>query len=388
MTDFIEQSPTDTNFVQNPYAFYENWRAKNFLYWQEYKFAVSARYEVVNNLLRDRRFGRQLPSDLIPQIAKHLEPFFDFESRSLLELEPPEHTRIRAQVLRAFTSRKIKSIEPDLIKLTHELIEDFPNDEFDLIKFYAEKIPVIIIANLIGVEESDCDQLLKWSHAMVAMYQANRDTEIEQKATKAVQEFTSYIDLKLSEKRQSPKDDLLSHLASLEGAKLSTQEIITTVILLLNAGHEATVHAIGNGVKTLLEENIDPLGFDMSSIVEETLRFDAPLHLFTRYAQQDVEIFGHQFKRGETVGLMLGAANRDPAHYINPEQFDPNRNASDHTSLGAGIHFCLGAQLARLELKHAFASLFELCPKITIVRKPLYANRYHFHGLEALWVKI
>jgi cytochrome P450 len=159
--------------------------------------------------------------------------------------------------------------------------------------------------------------------------------------------------------------------------------LITTAILLLNAGHEATVHAIGNCAKALLEHGLNA---PSASHIEEALRYDAPLHLFTRYALEDVDYGGIQLRKGETVGLLLGAANRDPARFADPDRFDPSRSPNPHVSFGAGIHFCVGAPLARLELETGLTVLFRRLPRLGITRKARYRDSYHFHGLEALYL--
>lgn len=190
----------------------------------------------------------------------------------------------------------------------------------------------------------------------------------------------------VEERRKSPGDDLLSELirAEEQGDELSEDELVTTAVLLLNAGHEATVHAIGNAIKTLLEQNIrEGIG---EGHVEESLRYDAPLHLFTTYALEDLEFEGITLKKGERVGLMLGAANRDPERFPEPDRFVPDRAPNPHVSFGAGIHFCIGAPLARLELQVALPILFERLPKLALSETPRYRNAYHFHGLESLKV--
>lgn len=390
----LGQSPVDPHFVQNPYPFYDRARAGGPLfYWQDYDLPCATGFAAVDGLLRDRRFGRECPPEFAPDHPAHLAPFYAFESHSMLELEPPRHTRLRGLVVRAFTSRRIAAMGPEIAALSHTLIDAFPDGDFDLLTAFAEKIPVIVIARLLGVPEDMSSQLLAWSHAMVAMYQANRDSATEAAAVKATTEFSDFMRHYIDARRRDPRDDLLTHLIAAEedGGKLSTDELITTAILLLNAGHEATVHSIGNAVKTLLEETQTPgdwLAEDrVAATVEETLRYDPPLHMFTRFAYEDIHLFGHDFRRGDEVGLLLAAANRDPDAFADPARFDPARPVKGITSFGAGLHFCIGAPLARLELTLALPILFARCPRLELAGPPVYADRYHFHGLRALMVR-
>ncbi len=381
----IAQSPTDAAFVQNPYPFYHRVRALGpLVHWDDYALPVATTQAAVTALLKDRRFGREPLAP--PEIPPHLEPFYAIEAHSMLELEPPRHTRLRGFVLRAFTSRRIAALAPEIETLCHALIDRFPEGPFDLLPTYASQVPVIVIARLLGVPEAMADQLLAWSNAMVAMYQARRDRAAEDRAARAAAEFAAFLREHVAHRRSTPADDLITHLIQAEeaGEKLSTDELVTTCILLLNAGHEATVHSLGNGVKTLLERGL-PLSGDPGT-VEEILRFDPPLHLFTRHAYEDVTLFGHEFQRGDQVGLLLAAANRDPAQWSDPDRFDPFRPAATHSAFGAGLHFCVGAPLARLELRISLATLAQRCPRLTLAEPPSYADLYHFHGLESLIV--
>ncbi|MGR3722310.1 cytochrome P450 [Abyssibius alkaniclasticus] len=385
MTTRFEQSPTAPEFVQNPYPFYDRARPTGpFFDWADYGHLCSASYEVVSALLRDRRFGRELPAGLSRDIPDHLEPFYDFESHSMLEREPPTHTRLRSLVVRAFTSRQIAALAPGIEALCHELVDRFPDGQFDLLQHYAETIPVIVIARLLGVPEEMAPQLLRWSHDMVAMYQAGRSRKIEDDAVAATLAFSAYLRDLIAARRKAPGNDLLSSLIAArdDGDRLSEDELISTSVLLLNAGHEATVHAIGNATKTLLE--LEYRGEISEAVIEETLRYDPPLHMFTRFAMEDIEVFGQQFAKGQVVGLLLAGANRDATKYANPNAFDPVRGGLGNTSFGAGLHFCVGAPLARLELAYALPILFSRLPRLQLAAAPLYANRYHFHGLERL----
>ena len=387
------QSPTDPAFVQDPYAFYARARAAagDLFFWRDYDLPMAVRFDAVNTLLRDRRFGREPvePRSFPP----HLAPFYAVEAHSMLELDGPRHARLRGLVLRAFTKRRIAALAPDIAALAHDLIDRFPAGEFDLIPAFAQRIPIIIICRLLGVPEEMADDLLVWSHDMVAMYQARRDRALEDRAVAATQSFVGFMRAYVDERRGRPTDDLISELiaAEEEGERLTTDELITTCILLLNAGHEATVHAMANALKLILERRarapfLDPGRVDAA--VEEALRLDPPVHLFPRHAHEDVELFGHRFKRGDEVGLLLGAANRDPAIWPAPDRFDPARPVRTNVSFGAGAHFCIGAPLARVELATALPILLARCPGLALAAPPEYANLYHFHGLTGLNVTL
>lgn len=386
----LSQSPTDSNFVQDPYPFYERARAAGpFFRWTDYRLTCTGNAAAVNAIFRDRRFVRE-PVDPMP-LPPHLAPFYAVEAHSMLELEPPRHTRLRNLVLRAFTSRRIAGLAPDIASLATELASGFPGGEFDLLTHFAQPLPVRIIARLLGVPEEMAPDLLRWSNAMVGMYMAARTREMEDRAVAATEDFVAFLRSYIVERRARPADDLITQLiaAEMEGERLTTDELISTCILLLNAGHEATVHTIGNGVKTLLETGTPLSALDAQSVdstVEEILRFDPALHMFTRWAYDDVEVMGHTFHRGDQVGLLLAAANRDPGVWDAPDQFQPSRPVKPHASFGAGLHFCVGAPLARLELQIALPILFQHHPALALAAPPVYADVYHFHGLKELRV--
>ncbi|WP_179380448.1 cytochrome P450 [Jannaschia marina] len=380
----FEQSPTDPAFVQDPYPFYDRLRAAGPLAdWVDYEMPVASDHATVSALLRDRRFGRENPFP--PPRPAHQAGFWSVEDHSMLELEPPRHTRLRAQVLRAFTSRRVNALAPEIEALAHALVDDFPEGPFDLLDAFARPLPVRVIARLLGVPEADAPHLLDWSNAMVGMYQARRTHADEVAAATAATEFTAYLHDIF---RAPAPDGLIAQLLTVaEDGKLSQEEVTATCILLLNAGHEATVHTLGNGVAGLVRAGL--WGAEVTpELVEEVLRHDPPLHMFTRYALEDLEVFDHRFARGERVGLLLGAANRDPAAYAAPDRFDPARfpEAPVSTSFGAGLHFCIGAPLARLELLHGLRVLTERRPDLQVTAPPRYADIYHFHGLETLEV--
>jgi cytochrome P450 len=389
----LHQSPTDPDFVQNPYPFYDRARATGpFFRWHDYALTCTASAATAGAILRDRRFGREAPADRRPTVREHLKPFYAVEAHSMLELEPPRHTRLRNLVLRAFTSRRIAALQPEIAALSHALIDAFPKGELDLLSHFAQKLPVIIIARLLGVPEDRADDLLAWSNAMVGMYQARRSRATEDTAVAATEAFVGFLRAHVDARRARPADDLITHLiaAEAEGATLSTDELIATCILLLNAGHEATVHTLGNGIKALVENRTGPAALTPDAIaatVEEILRFDPALHLFTRWAYEDIELSGQIIRRGDQVGCLLAAANRDPQMWENSQRFNPARPIKPNLTFGAGLHFCVGAPLARLELQTALPILFDRLPRLKITEPPRYANLYHFHGLERLVVR-
>jgi cytochrome P450 len=390
----VDLDPRDAQFVQNPYPAYHAIRqACPVFKWQQYGHWCFAAHEDVNTLLRDRRFGRQILHVATreelgwPEVPDHIKVFAEHETHSLLELEPPVHTRLRGLINRAFLSRHVDRLRPRLESLCNGLIDGFEaSGEVDLLPAYCTPIPIIVICELLGAPVAMADQFLEWSHDHVAMYMARRDRAIEDKAVAAVTAFSAYMRDLVRERRKNLEDDLLSELirASDGAGKLSEDELVTTAILILNAGHEATVHSLGNAIKALLENNIRTDITDKH--VEEALRYDAPLHMFTRYALEDLEYNGIILRKGDVVGLMLGAANRDPARFLNPDKFDATRESIPHVSFGAGIHFCVGAPLARLEMEVGLQVMFERLPHLQLAGIPLYRDAYHFHGLEKLIV--
>jgi len=390
----ITQNPTDKDFIQNPYKFYKNFVSNDRLYfWHEYNMPAIFDYAGQEMLFKDKRFGREKLKNQTKDNEKHLSDFNHVEKNSMLELEPPKHTRLRGLVLRAFTTRRINTLQPEIAALSHKLLDDLKYENVDILEEFATLLPVIVIARLLGVPETMAKSLLSWSNDMVMMYQARRTKELEIQANSSTKEFVNFMEKYIEEKRYKPEDDLISHLiaAEEEGEKLTKDELISTCILLLNAGHEATVHTLGNGIKAILEYGEDKSCLGpryINATVEEILRYDPPLHIFTRYANEDVIFRNHKFKCGDEVALVIGAAGRDDRHWKSAEYFDPFRPIKKNLSFGSGIHFCVGAPLARLELLTAIPILFKKFPKITLTNNPLYSNLYHFHGLRELKVSL
>lgn len=394
----LRLDPHEPSFVQNPYEayafFHEHART---LFWEDYGFWCFAGFDDVGRLFRDRRFGRERPGGYMSLAAadarEHLADFDAVEACSMLELEPPAHTRLRTLVNRAFVSRQVERLRPRIEQLAHDLIDRFEGDRsVDLLPAFATPVPIAVIAGMLGVPVEMGPQLVAWSNSMVAMYMHGRTRETELAANAAAGAFADFLRGYLAERRRQPGDDLLSLLISAHesGDKLTEDELISSAILLLNAGHEATVHQTGNAVRAILMQGGDPRRFfatpeKTAATVEECLRYDAPLHMFTRYCYEEAEIApGVSLRPGDQIGLLLGAANNDPAAFEAPRRFDPSRTDQKNVSFGAGIHFCIGAPLARLEMQVALQVLFERLPRLRIAEEPRYRDNYHFHGLESL----
>ena len=401
--NIIRQDPRQPEFVQAPYSLYRQMHdMARPVFWEDYGFWCLADFDSVNAVLRDRRFARLPPPGLRPAAPPdHLAQFAAAEKYSLLALEPPDHTRLRKRVNRAFVNRQVGMMAPDIEALANRRIDTFERDgAVELLSRFATPIPLSVITQLLGVPESAGNQLIDWSHAMVKIYTLTQTPEEERQANQAAGEFSAFLQAIIADKRTQPCDDLLSHLSGpdAQGESLSDDEIISVAILLLNAGHEATVHQLGNAVRTLTEQY--PLGKprqvllrllaeadSADAVVNECMRFDAPLHLFTRFAQESVELgAGVTLQAGEQVGLLLGAANRCPRRFREADSFEPLRQDAGNLSLGAGIHFCIGAPLARLELRIALQVLFRRLPTLVTTGNLEYLDAYHFHGLQQLEV--
>ena len=397
----LRLDPHDPRFAQNPYEAYRWLHAQgSTFFWENYGFWCIGGFDDVSRLLRDRRLGRQKPPGAPDTIGltgsrEHLADFDALDSTSMIELEPPVHTRLRTLVNRAFVSRQVEKLRPRIEALSHSLIDAFETrGEVDLMPAFATPIPITVIAEMLGVPVEMGPQLLDWSHQMVAMYMHGRTRATEERANAAARAFADFLRGYVDERRKKPGDDLLSLLIAARegGQKLSEDELISSVILLLNAGHEATVHQTGNAMRAILMQGGDPRRFvgspnEIEATVEECLRIDPPLHMFTRYAYEAVEVVpGVTIHPRQQIALLLGMANHDPKAFSSPLDFNPGRADQKNVSFGAGIHFCIGAPLARLEMQVALKVLFERLPQMHLAEPPKYRDTYHFHGLESVTV--
>jgi cytochrome P450 len=395
-------APSDPAFIAHPYDVYaELRRDAPVLYHEETDHWLVARYEDVNALLRDRRFGRTYLHVASHEEMGHPEdhellgPFWHLIRSGILDMEAPDHTRVRRLVTKAFTPRMVAALRPAIERKMGELVDRVAGTgEFDLLSAIAEPLPVWVIAELLGVPEADRHRLRPWSADICRMYELHPTEEDMRISSRASFEFSDYLRALAHERHARPTGDLISELALVvdEGDRLTEDELIGTCVLLLNAGHEATVNVTGNGWWALFRnpDQLERLRRDRSLVpnaIEELMRWDTPLQLFERWVLEDVELHGVTIPRGAELGLLFGSANRDPSVFPDPDRLDLSRSPNPHLSFGAGIHFCLGAPLARLELEVSFSTLLERLPRIELVEEPRWKPNYIIRGLEALKVR-
>ncbi|UNO44002.1 cytochrome P450 [Streptomyces sp. MST-110588] len=360
------------------------------------------RYEDVTALLRDRRLGRTYLHRFTheefgrtPPPAAH-EPFHVLNDNGMLDLEPPDHPRVRRLVSQAFTPRTVRELAPTVERLAGELADSLvASGGGDLIAEVAEPLPVAVIAELLGIPAADRGLLRPWSAAICGMYELNPTEDAAGRAVRASLEFSDYLRDLIARRRTDLGSDLISGLIAAhdEDGRLSEQEMISTCVLLLNAGHEATVNTTGNGWWALFQHpgQLAALRADPDLLpyaVEELLRFSSPLQLFERWVLDEIEVGGTVIPRGAEVALLFGSANRDEARFDRPETLDLTRADNPHLAFGAGIHYCLGAPLARLELAASFGALLRRAPGLRLVREPEWKSGFVIRGLRELLVEM
>jgi cytochrome P450 len=366
---------------------------------------VLTRYRDVDRLLRDRRLGRVMEGveKRAPDPAH--APFDRIQAGSLLEIEPPDHTRIKQVVHDVFTPRHVRALAERIDALCRRqadaLAERIEADgEADLIAVFAEPIPVTVIAELLGVPEEDRHQLLPWSKHIIGMFEPERTPESEAAAVRAADAFARYLRELVAIKRRVPGEDLITRMTRVhdaDPAQLSEDELVANGILFLNAGHEAVVNVLGNGMRALLahEEQLARVRADAGLVptaVEEMMRYDTPLQFFERFVTEPMRFEAddgtvHAWPAGTKLALYYASANRDPAVFSDPERFDVGRDPNPHLAFGLGIHYCIGAPLARLELRHAVGALLDRFPSLRIAQDELsYVPKNVFRYLTELRV--
>lgn len=378
----------DPGFLEDPYPELARLRERAPVSWHAPTGRwLAASHAAVDAVLRDRRLGR-FWRDREP--AEVYEPFNLLHRNQMMENEPPVHTRLRSLVAKAFGRGHVERLRPAVAAEAAALLAA-AGPEFDLLAEVAEPLAVTVIAELLGVPAADRHRLRPWSAAMVRMYEVSPSPSTVEAALAACREFADYLGALAARRRASPQDDLISHLVAVRDGsdRLTGDELVASAILLLNAGHEASVNGLGGGVVALLRHpgQLARLRADRGLIpaaAEEMIRYDAPLHLFIRTAAADVELAGVTIEAGAEVGALLGAANRDPAVFTDPDTFDAGRDPNPHVGFGAGLHFCLGAPLARIELQAALGALLDHAPELALAAPPVHRPTFVLRGYTAV----
>lgn len=404
LDDLIAQfDPDDPDFIADPYPVLNDLREATPIFRDERTGQwMLTRFADVHATLRDRRLGRAYTHLYThaelgrPEPDERWSAFHQHEEWSLLCLEPPDHTRIRRLVSKVFTPKAVAALRPAIERFSDELLDRCRDQgEFELLADYAQPYSVAVICSMLGVPRADTRLLLDWSHAIVKMYELSPDDEVKVAANAAAAEYIEYTKALIAEKRLAPDGLLVAELAVVEdeGDRLTVDEIVSTTMVLLEAGHEATVNTLGNGVRALLKhqsewDRVVSGEVAARTAVEEMLRWDAPLQLFERWVlEPGVEIAGQAMEVGQEVAMLFGAAERDPRRFTDPDRFDIGRGDAAHIAFGGGIHFCVGAPLARQEIEVALAGIAGRFPALQLVDEPHYQPSFVIRGLGALHVR-
>jgi cytochrome P450 len=397
----VEFAPTDLGFIADPYPVYAELREREPVGYDEATdHWLISRYEDVNALLRDRRFGRTYLHAATHAEMGHPDPpawhgpFWGLINAGILDMEPPNHTRVRRLVSKAFTPRFVEGLRPRVQGIMDDLVDQVDGaGEFDLMRV-AEPLPVTVIAEMLGVPSSDQHHLRPWSAHICKMYELNPSEDMQRDAVRASTEFSAYLRELARARKHDPGEDLISQLSMVAdaGEMLTEDELVGTCVLLLNAGHEATVNSTLLGWWSLFRDpdRLKELRADHSLLpnaIEELLRFDTPLQMFERWVLEPFEIHGVEIPRGAELGLLFGSANHDPSVFDRPDELDLTREPNPHLAFGAGIHFCLGAPLGRQELQVSFSTLMDRFPNLEPVEEPRWKPNYIIRGLEGLRVR-
>jgi len=392
-------------FVYDPYPLLAELRETQPVFfdpgWNKVFFA---RYDDIATLLRDRRLGRSILHVLSrdelgwPPPNPLIGDFDYFQSHHMLDNEPPKHTRLKSLMLKAFTSSRVEGLRGKIQEIVNGLIDRVQHrGRMDLLKDFAEPLPVAVIAELLGVPEEERAPLRPWSAAIVKLYELGYSDEQARTANQAVVEFSDYIKRLARQRSRQPRDDLISALVRVEeqGEMLSEDELVSNCILLLNAGHEASINGTTLGMLSL-HHHPDQMSLAreaaakgnaefFKAAVEELLRYDTPLPMFERWVLADFDFNGAALKRGTEVGLLYASGNRDARRFADPDRLDLTRTDNPHLTFGLGIHYCIGAPLARVELQTSFQTLLKRLPGIRIAREPVeYTGGFVIRGHKAM----
>lgn len=386
----VSYNPVSPATVQNPYPVYDLLREKDPIHRLRLANAwLLTRYEDVDRVMRDHQlFSRNDPNVL---------PFSrGVEYRSMLRMDPPDHTRIRSLVSKAFTPKAVADLAPRIQSIVDGLLDRVAGrDRFDLIETLAYPLPSLTIGVLMGLPTPDTDKFARWSEEGANAFLPHLSKSEQRRIMRTSEEVFQYIERQIELRRREPQDDMVTALINVEeeGDRLTREELVTTLALLMVVGNETTRNLIGNGWFALLKnpEQLEALRNNremIDSTTHELLRYDAPIQLGSRYAAQDLELEGRRMRAGQTVVCAIGAANRDPEVFANPNVLDISREERSHISFGRGVHHCLGAPLVMLQARIAFTSLLDRFPNIRLAREPEYRVRVMQRGLKELWVDV
>ncbi len=391
-------NPWTPEFIADPYPFYHRLRATDPMHLTPLGFRVVSRHADITEILRDKRFGKDFVGRMTRRSGLQIleEPVYRSMSHWMLQLDPPDHGRLRGLVVRAFTARRVEEMRPRIQEIVDKIIDCLePHGRMDLIADFAFRLPVTVICNMLGIPERDRDVFFISSHA------GGRLLDLAPLSRAEIDEQNSY-NLAMAEyfrglfelRRREPGDDLTTHLVQAEenGSGLTNEELTANVILLFGAGHETTVNLIGNGLLALhrnpgqlqLLKNHPSL---IANAIEELLRYDSSVQVTGRTTLEDVEeIGGISLEKGQAVVCLLGSANRDPTIYPDPDRLDITRRDVRPLSFGGGIHYCVGAQLARIEGEIAIATLLRRLPNLQLddVDRPDWRQTFILRGLNTL----
>ena len=389
----------DTKFIENPYPYLKELRKSSPMHLDSLTgLTLITNFDDVKNVQISKNFSSSEPQSMSNNADKKLlnkkdyEYFWKTEEFNLLNLEGEIHSDLRGLVAKAFSNREVQDLRPFMEKKSNELLGSVNRDSFDLLADYAQPYSIAVIGELLGVPSEDYDKFLYWSHAIVKMYDLKVSEESANEAENAANEFYIYMNELIDEKKLNPQNDMISRLSQVteNDQKLTKDQIVCTVILLLNAGHEATVNTIGNSLVALNQNGIETKNlnekYDIKNIIEELIRWDSPLQFFQRWVVEDVKISGFELEKNSKIAILLGSANRDEKAFSEAEVIDFNRENLSHTSFGGGVHFCLGAHLARLELEVSLLNLFQ--NEVRLLDNPERTGAFGIRGFKEVRVSI
>jgi cytochrome P450 len=395
-------NPVGPEALSNPYPMYKALREESPVHWNDvFEAWIFTRFVDVDAILMDQRFSAdrsKAQTRFSEMIKKQQEEFGPFsQAPTMLTSDPPEHTRLRRLVSKAFTPRAVENLRPRIREIVDNLLDGVAGrDGFDLVEEIAYPLPVIVISEMLGVPPEDRADFKRWSDDVVATLGGPfTPPDVMERARKSIEELAEYLSGVIAERRANPKEDLITGLIAAEdgGQVLSEVEIFSTTILLLIAGNETTTNLISNAMFSLLKNpsQLELLRSDLSlmpSAIEEILRYNGPVQATGRVAMADIDVGGITVKEGQMAMAILGAANHDPAKFPDPEKFDIRRNPTDHLAFGDGIHFCLGAPLARAEAQIGFEEILTRFPRIELAADPTWGGTFIIRGAKKLPLRV